>query len=111
MITLLLVINPNLVFTRAKVVKLSFLIFLSKIFNFKLVHMLASDDDVLVNNKIGKTKFQKAIDKIDYIIAQNHIQKDYYNQSSNPNQSFFRTFPLANDNIQIFITNLYLKYY
>ncbi len=80
MITLLLVINPKLVFTRAKVRELDFLSFLSKLFNFKLVHMLASDDDVQVNNKIGKTKFQNAIDKIDYIIAQNQIQKDYYNQ-------------------------------
>lgn len=81
MITLLLVINPKLVFTRAKVGELAFLSFLSKLFKFKLVHMLASDDDVLVNNKIGKTKFQKAIDTIDYIIAQNQIQKEYYNQS------------------------------
>jgi glycosyltransferase involved in cell wall biosynthesis len=81
MLTLLFIIRPNLVFTRAKVGQLAFLSFLSKLFNFKLVHMLASDDDVLVINKIGKTKFQKAIDKIDYIIAQNQIQKDNYNQS------------------------------
>jgi glycosyltransferase involved in cell wall biosynthesis len=81
MITLLLVINPRLVFTRAKVGELAFLSFLSKVFNFKLIHMLASDDDVLVNNKIGKTKFQNAINKIDHIIAQNQIQLDYYNQS------------------------------
>lgn len=80
MLTLLLAIKPNLVFTRAKVGELAFLNFLSKIFNFKLVHMLASDSDVLVSDNIGKTKFQKAIDKIDLIIAQNQIQKDYYNQ-------------------------------
>lgn len=80
MLVLLLVVKPQLVFTRAKVAELSFLYFLSTIFGFKLIHMLASDDDVLVNNKTGKTKFQKAIDKIEYIVAQNQIQKDYYNQ-------------------------------
>jgi hypothetical protein len=36
--------------------------------------------------------------------------KDYYNQTSNPNQSFFRTFPLANDNLQTFITKLANNY-
>lgn len=36
--------------------------------------------------------------------------KDYYNQTSNPNQSFFRTFPLANDNLQTFITKLTNNY-
>ena len=36
--------------------------------------------------------------------------KDYYNQTSNQNQSFFRAFPLANDNIQTFITKLTNNY-
>src|SRR5690554_2977826 len=36
--------------------------------------------------------------------------KDYYNQTSNPNQSFFRTFPLDNDNLQTFITKLTNNY-
>ncbi|MCI0920548.1 BpuSI family type II restriction endonuclease [Sphingobacterium rhinopitheci] len=36
--------------------------------------------------------------------------KDYYNQTSNPNQSYFRTFPLANDNLQTFITKLTNNY-
>ena len=36
--------------------------------------------------------------------------KDYYNQTSNPNQSFFRTFPLVNDNLQTFITKLTNNY-
>lgn len=81
MITLLLVINPKLVFTRAKVSELAFLCFLSKLFNFRLVHMLASDEDVMLNIEKGKSKFQKAIDRIDYVIAQNQIQKDFYNES------------------------------
>lgn len=36
--------------------------------------------------------------------------KDYYNQTNNPNQSFFRTFPLDNDNLQTFITKLTNNY-
>ncbi|MDP2162501.1 MAG: BpuSI family type II restriction endonuclease, partial [Flavobacterium sp.] len=36
--------------------------------------------------------------------------KDYYNQTSNPNQSYFRTFPLANDNLQTFVTKLTNNY-
>ncbi len=36
--------------------------------------------------------------------------KDYYNQTNNSNQSFFRTFPLDNDNLQTFITKLTNNY-
>lgn len=36
--------------------------------------------------------------------------KDFYNQTNNPNQSFFRTFPLDNDNLQIFISKLSNNY-
>lgn len=36
--------------------------------------------------------------------------KDYYNQTSNPNQSFFRTFPLASDDLQTFISKLSNNY-
>ena len=36
--------------------------------------------------------------------------KDYYNQTGNLNQSYFRAFPLANDNLQTFITKLTNNY-
>ena len=36
--------------------------------------------------------------------------KDYYNQTGNPNQSYFRLFPLESDDIQTFITKLANNY-
>lgn len=36
--------------------------------------------------------------------------KDYYNQTNNPNQSFFRTFPSVNDGLQAFISKLSNNY-
>jgi len=36
--------------------------------------------------------------------------KDYYTQTNNPNQSFFRTFPLASDSLQNFSTKLSNNY-
>jgi len=36
--------------------------------------------------------------------------KDYYNQTSNPNQSYFRTFPPASDNLQNFKSKLSNNY-
>lgn len=84
--TLFTFIKPHYVFTRAKVGELNFLAIMSKLFRFKLVHMLASDDDVMVNEKTGKNSFQKAIQKVDFVIAQNQAQKDLYNKNFKPNQ-------------------------
>lgn len=36
--------------------------------------------------------------------------KDYYNQTNNPNQSYFRSFPSQNDNLQSFISKLSNNY-
>lgn len=75
-----LIENPSLIVSRAKVPELKFLQFLSKYFGFKLVHMLASDEDVMLNENGTKTKFQKALQTVDFVIAQNSIQKELYNK-------------------------------
>lgn len=77
---IILIKNPSLVISRAKVPELKHIQFLSKIFGFKLVHMLASDDDVMPDENGIKTKFQNALQSVDYVIAQNTIQKELYNQ-------------------------------
>jgi glycosyltransferase involved in cell wall biosynthesis len=77
---IILIKNPSLVISRAKLPELKYIQFLSKIFRFKLAHMLASDDDVLPDENGNKTIFQKALQTVDYVIAQNIIQKELYNQ-------------------------------
>jgi glycosyltransferase involved in cell wall biosynthesis len=72
--------NPSLVISRAKVPELKYIQFLSELFGFKLVHMLASDDDVMPDENGNKTKFQKALQTVDYVIAQNTIQKELFSQ-------------------------------
>lgn len=68
--------RPDFVISRAKVPELSYLQRLSKIFGFKLVHMLASDDDVIPSK--NRIRFQNALRAVDYVIAQNTIQKELY---------------------------------
>jgi glycosyltransferase involved in cell wall biosynthesis len=76
---IVLIKNPSLIVSRAKVPELKFLQLLSKYFGFKLVHMLASDEDVMLDENGTKTKFQKALQTIDFVIAQNSIQKKLFN--------------------------------
>lgn len=84
---ILVFIRPGLVVSRAKVPELPYLRKLSDLFGFKLVHMLASDDDVLPNENGKKTKFQLALNTVDYVIAQNTVQRDLY-------QKYFRNNPI-----------------
>jgi glycosyltransferase involved in cell wall biosynthesis len=77
---IILIKNPSLVISRAKVPELKYLQLLSKIFGFKLVHMLASDDDVTPEQNGNKTKFQNSLQTVDFVIAQNTIQKELYNE-------------------------------
>lgn len=77
---ILIIIRPNLLVSRAKVPELKYLKKLSSFFDFKMVHMLAHDDDVMPNENGQKTKFQIALQTVDYVIAQNTLQKELYNQ-------------------------------
>ena len=76
-------LRPNIVFTRAKLRELYFINKLSGLFQFKLVHMLASDNDVIIDDKRGVTFFQHTLSKIEFVIAQNFNQRFHYQKSIN----------------------------
>jgi glycosyltransferase involved in cell wall biosynthesis len=75
---LIVKVRPDFIVSRAKVGELYFLSGLSKLLKFKLVHMLASDEDITLNQDKKKSIFQKAILKADYVIAQNEYQKESF---------------------------------
>lgn len=102
----LFIIRPDIVFTRGYPLDSKLLLFLSKILKYKLVHMLASDADVKLEDNEEKNKLQEYISKVKYVIAQNNSQKHFYNKFFRktdipviPNiwdESVFRNFSSAN---------------
>ena len=83
---ILLSIKPDFIITRAKVGELLYLSYLSKIFRYKLVHMLASDGDVIIANKKNKDTFQQALQRADFVVAQNTFQKDNFLLNFRPSE-------------------------
>ncbi|WP_162055434.1 glycosyltransferase family 4 protein [Pontibacter pamirensis] len=76
----LLKVKPTVIITRGASRKLLALSLASKLFRFKLIHMLASDSDVqngqeLIQRPWDKKLYRLGFIRCSYIVVQNHLQK------------------------------------
>lgn len=91
-ICVLFFIRPDVVITRANPIDGALLKKLSKLLKFKIIHMLASDEDVEIKKHINP-RFYNYLNGVDAIVAQNEFQREKYLLNFSNNTPFIPLIP------------------
>ena len=81
-IIVIFIIRPDWIIVRVNTQELGLLLFFKKILNFKVLYMLANDENVNFKNPKYK-QLQNRLFQTDAVIAQNLYQRDNYNLNYN----------------------------